>query len=335
MIYTIWTTAACNLKCKYCYEGTNKPNHSMTIDTAKKVISFIEKDNKENEELLVNFHGGEPFLNFQIIKYIVKELSYLFQKKKNIAFTATTNATVLNEEILDFIKKYKMELTISLDGKKDTHDKFRKFADGKGSFDLAMEKAKKIKAFNPNIRIRMTIVPDTVEKLSENVEFLLQEGFTCVVPGIDSFTDEWNEESFSRFKEEILKLKEISKQYPTCGIGILEPLFRCGKYCNGGRSSKHIYYNGEIYPCLISCGNREFNIGNVNDGINIRKRDQLLSYSNMENKVCQGCDIQEFCLATRCKIVNKIKTSDYFTPSLVDCYYTNLMYETNGVRIES
>lgn len=334
MSYSIWTTGTCNLRCRYCYEGLDKPNLHMTSAVAENIIEFIEKDYSGNEELLVNFHGGEPFLNFAAIRYIVEQLEKKYEGMSGLVFSATTNATILNEEIIDFIIEHGMELTLSIDGRKDTHDRIRVFPGGKGSHDLVMSNARKIIMQNPMVRIRMTVNPDTVVCLSEDVEYLLREGFRFIVPGINSYDSGWTDEHFECFKQEIKKIKEVCRKYPGSGVSIIEPLGYCGKYCNGGINNKHIYYDGSIFPCLVSCGHEEFKIGDVISGINREKHKKILSYSKADNEVCKECDMKMFCSAARCKIVNKLKTGNYLLPSLVDCNYTNLIYELNGVDID-
>ncbi len=334
MSYTVWTTGACNLRCKYCYEGLDKPHLHMTMNMAKEVINFIEKDFKEDRELLVNFHGGEPFLNFAVIRCIVEQLEKKFKERYKLSFSATTNGTILDGEMVDFIREHDMELTFSIDGRKGTHDRIRIFPGGKGSHRLVMKNAKKIIAQNPMVRIRMTVNPDTVDDLCDDVEYLLEEGFEFIVPGINSYDNNWTEAQFESLKREIKKIKVLHNRYPKSAIAIIEPLVFCGRYCNGGINNKHIYYDGSIFPCLVSCGHEEFKIGDVMSGINMKKHKEILSYSNFENKVCHECDIKDFCSASRCKIINKLKTGDYLLPSLADCNYTNLIYELNGIEFK-
>lgn len=90
MVYTIWVTEACNLRCKYCYEGSEKNQLHMTLETAEQVLRFMEKDfDIENEEeLVVNFHGGEPFIGYKLIKFFVEELRKRYQHRCNLFFSS-------------------------------------------------------------------------------------------------------------------------------------------------------------------------------------------------------------------------------------------------------
>ena len=126
MAYTIWLTEACNLRCKYCYEGIEKKHIHMTKETAQQTITYILNDisnmKKTEHELLINFHGGEPFLNFETMEYFVNQISESSLVTIPAVFTVTTNGTIFNEEIIDFILHNKLEPTFSIDGTAKTHN---------------------------------------------------------------------------------------------------------------------------------------------------------------------------------------------------------------------
>jgi len=335
MAYTIWTTGACNLKCKYCYEGLDKPSLNMTPSVAEEALKFIifDFDSKKDDLLLINFHGGEPFLNFKLIQYFVTKLKQYYTNKKEVVFTATTNATLLDKEIIDFIIKENIEITVSIDGEKDTHDQMRPFYNGQGSHDIVMKNTLILRDNFPDIRIRMTYNTETVEQLSRNVKYLLYKGFLTIAPGIDSFDSKWTENHMETLKNEILSIKKYLKDYPNARVGLCEKMRYCGKECNGGIKSKHIYYNGSIYPCMVTGGHEEFIIGDVFTGIDVAKRDSLLAYSMKVNTICEGCDLDIFCSGARCKIKNRLKSGHYDIPVSIECNLTNLIYSLNGVSL--
>ena len=102
----IWLTTLCNLKCKYCYEkNIVKKHNNMTYKIAEEVLEYIEENFKQLYK--VNFHGGEPFLNFEIMKYLTENL---VSKNANIQIGFTTNGTVWNEDIKKFLIKYRKNL---------------------------------------------------------------------------------------------------------------------------------------------------------------------------------------------------------------------------------
>lgn len=326
-MYSIWTTTYCNLKCTYCYEGQEKNRIYMDRKTADQVIEFIKND-FDDEELIINFHGGEPFLNFEIIRYMVEKIEQQFSDTV-IQFTATTNATVLTDEIVDFITYHHFGLTVSIDGTKQSHNHTRKYQNGKGTYEIVRKTVEKLLSKDRSLRIRMTITPDNVRELYENVLNIVALGLTTIVPAIDSYDNRWSEEDFDVLKEKIGKLRNMLAKDIT--LSLFEPLTYCGQFCTGGYVSKHIYCNGDIYPCGISCGNDEFKIGDIYIGIDKQKLDSLYEYGYKECKDCKGCDLKMYCEATRCKILNKIKTGSFVTPSAVDCNFTNVLYELNGV----
>lgn len=335
MAYMIWVTAACNLRCKYCYEGIKKVQKNMTKQTALETIDFIKRDfNYYNEiELLVNFHGGEPFINFAIMKFIISELKNYYMDKCKVVFTVTTNATLLTPEIMTYIVAEKIEPSISIDGDQFTHDLMRVYPNGTGSHEKVMENARKLLKQISCMRVSMVYSSETVMYFSENVKYLLEEGFRFLAAGLDSFDKGWDEKHIPILKQEIIEIKEILKNYPQSHVSVCEKLQQSGKICRGGEANKHIYYDGNIYPCVVTGGKSEFLIGNVKTGVNISKKNQLLSYSCMDNKECRECALNNYCKAARCTLINKVKTGDYIKPAPIDCYYTRLIYQICGLEI--
>ena len=147
MNFNIIVTSKCNLRCKYCYEGNNKSHRDMNIDTANKAIDFIanmiaqEETNRRNR---VVFHGGEPMLNFGLIKFIKSRLDKIINGNYAIDYMTTINGTILNDEMIDFIKQNNIFLSISIDGTKEIHNQNRIYHDGKGSYSILIENLKKL-----------------------------------------------------------------------------------------------------------------------------------------------------------------------------------------------
>ena len=176
----VMLTNACNLNCKYCYEK-NKANKSMKLKTAIETIDFyFDKYNKFDSISSLRFHGGEPLLQFDILK----EMVYYFEKKSNALnkdskFELTTNGTLINEEIANFINEHDFKVTVSLDGNKSEHDKNRVFLNGEGSYDETIIGLKTLRNIvGPNkIFLRLTITPDTIDSLYENIRFLMNLGY--------------------------------------------------------------------------------------------------------------------------------------------------------------
>lgn len=329
--YMIWLTTACNLRCKYCYEGTEKVESYLSEKDAAKIIDYITRDCDQTKNLQISFHGGEPFLNYKIMKFISIELEKRLRHiAGNITYQVTTNATILNKEIIDFLREREIEVTCSLDGTKETHDSIRVFEGNKGSYDIAMKNSLQLLELFPDLRVRMTVRSTGVENLSRDIIHLVEKGFKLIVPVLDFYDKNWNEEKFEIIKEEIRRVKAyVGNRKVT--ISLLEPLgIKKKSPCQGGIQTKNIYPNGDIYPCTLAAGDEEFLIGNIEQGINSKKLDEILSNSKRENKECSGCTFYNFCNSTRCKIINKLITGDYNSPNSLECNMNHLLYEENG-----
>lgn len=327
--FAIWVTSQCNMKCSYCYEGQEKEDHSMSQEILEASIAFIENHMKyhQNEEIIVDFHGGEPLLQFEKIKYAIKRLNEIFGTR--VRYGITTNGTILTKDILEcLVTNFKYSLSISIDGSKETHDEKRRLKNGKGSYDIVIQNAKKILQKCQDVRVRMTVDSTTVDKLYCNVCALAREGFKWIVPGIDYFDPRWNQEKIIVLYEQMLLLKEKQQQGDlTACIGLLDD-FQNSKVrkCTGGCDSFHINSHGIIYPCAFVEGDLNYVIGDVFSGINVQKVKEFCGINEIQIEECVGCSHEHACISTRCKILNKILVGDFYKPTPVICNVENLKY---------
>lgn len=139
-------TENCNLRCKYCIYNSDHSDfrdfgvRSMSIDVAKKAIDFMFEHSSRSEEVYISFYGGEPLLRFDFIKAVVEySRDKSLEKNKPLKFGMTTNATLLNDEISDFLTLNDFNMVISIDGPKELHDENRVFPNGNGSFNKVIE----------------------------------------------------------------------------------------------------------------------------------------------------------------------------------------------------
>jgi len=149
-------TEKCNLQCKYCaFSGIYQhkrhySDYNMTDKVALKSIDFFMKRNTNSKEIIVGFYGGEPLLNFSLIKRIVNEIKEKHsQRKSKIRFSMTTNGTLLKNEILEFLVKNNFKISVSLDGPKEIHDKWRVTLNGNPTYDLITSNLYEIKKNYP------------------------------------------------------------------------------------------------------------------------------------------------------------------------------------------
>ena len=146
-------TNQCNLRCKYCvYSGKYQyerihQNRNMSKNCAKKAVDYFLKNRLKKGKSSITFYGGEPFLKFELLKYIV---DYAKSKINNIEFSLTTNGTLINDEIILYLVENDISLNVSLDGPKRIHDKNRIMINGDGSFDLIMKNLERIKRIAPD-----------------------------------------------------------------------------------------------------------------------------------------------------------------------------------------
>lgn len=331
MYVTLWVTTDCNLNCRYCYEGINKANKTVNRNIIDQSIEFIMNyfDFQNITEFNLNIHGGEPFLAFDEIKYLVYKFKKIFKRNNiNILFAATTNATLFNEEIIEFIVNEIPDITISLDGTKSTHDKMRLFKNGKGSYDIVKKNSLKLLKYLPNLRVRMTFDSNTAYNLYEDVKSLMDLGFRFIVAIPNLYDKNWNTEHINNLEEQIKYIKEYQASFNDTFINLTEnKKYFFKTTCNGGKTHFQIYPDGKIYPCIVSAGNDEFQIGDIYNGIDYKKRDNILEKSYQLNQVCHGCKIYNYCDGPRSKIINKLITNNYCIPPYMVCALENLQYK--------
>ncbi|CEN23627.1 radical SAM/SPASM domain-containing protein [Paraclostridium sordellii] len=333
MATTLWVTTNCNLNCKYCYEGDDKLNKVMSKETIERAIKFT-LDNSKDKELTIPIHGGEPFLEFDRVKYIVKRFKEEANKQgKSVKFVTTTNATKLNNEITEFIVNEIPDVTVSIDGTKCTHDKMRPFKNGVGSHDIVLKNSLELLSHLPYIRVRMTFDSDSISNLYEDVKYLIDLGFKCIVPAPNLYDKNWEEVHVNTFENQIIKIKEYLSNFEDVLVSIADKNdYKIKGQCSGGRNGFHIYPDGNLYPCILAGGVEEFNIGNIYDGINEEDVDRILDYSSKENPECKGCTLYKCCDGPRCKIINKLVTNDYLVAPAIHCAFENILYKVNPIR---
>lgn len=319
MDINIWVTQKCNMKCTYCYEGIDKENRSMNRKIADKVIEYI---NSLNEDISIRFHGGEPLLEFSLIKYFCSRLK---DNKHIKRFGLTTNGLLLDDEKIDFLIRTMGDVSISLDGDEYVNDLHRKRSDGCGTYKLVIPAVKKMLEKEPYVRARMTITPDTVSHLDQSVDKLVEIGFRMIAVAVDSFDARWNEKNQNEYMDAVLKIYQKYKDMTEYSISVIDnSLLKKLGPCAGGKTSIHIATNGDLYPCGLTVNNLEFKIGNIETGIDSRKLEDLLSYSELKNPECEGCTMYSFCSGTRCKMINRIITGKFLCPPYAICMEQNI-----------
>ena len=331
MLLGIWVTSACNLDCKYCYEGSDKKEWHMDARTADKIICFIEENYTSTDEpLIIQFHGGEPLLNIDLIKYFIGELKNKFTTvSRNIMFGITTNGVLLNKERIQFLANHmNYDLSISIDGDEEAHDKMRVFSNGKGTYQSIIKNIGTALQIRDDIRARLTFGTETVDHLFLSIKHLIELGFKRIVSIPDYFDRKWEESHIAIYIEQLKLIKEyyLANQLDEkdIEIPIIENNFFMKNKCTGGYSSIHVDPTGDIYPCTYVVGNPNYKIGSVySGGINQDRLDEVDKVNDSIIIDCEGCNNYHCCISVRCRYLNEQLTTDGLCPSATICAFEN------------
>lgn len=256
----VMITKRCNLNCKYCYIIQNNQTFLQSkIDT---LIDFIKKTNGKDKTII--FVGGEPLLEFSLIKEICKKLEQI--KDKKIKKIINTNGTILTKDILDNINIFDV-ISISLDGKKESHNLNRIDKERQGSFEKIKANILKIKSnFNGDIGFNVVITSKTARDLFENVKYIynvLNPDFIYISVASGRF--DWEKEDIIELVRNCVKLIKYIKKNK------IEKTF--GNFDNFNRkecilNSISVDTNGDIYPCEYVIDRNITPLANINGKIN-------------------------------------------------------------------
>ena len=307
---------ACNLKCKYCFASQgdyNGKSELMSFEVGKKAIDFLIANSGSRINLEVDFFGGEPLLDFDVVKQIVEYGNSIQDKyNKNFRWTITTNGMLLDDDNIDFINKHMHNVVLSLDGRKEINDNMRPTANDKGSYDVILPKFKKLvdKRNGKQYYIRGTFTHYNTDFANDVVEYV-ENGFleTSLEPvvcdenldyalkgdDIDKVLKEYD-----KLSKKVIEYKNNNKPLNffhfmidlSGGPCIYKRMAGCG----AGSEYLCITPNGDIYPCHQFAGNKDFCMGNVDtsitnpDIINDFKRVSIYSKPD-----CKKCFAKYFC----------------------------------------
>lgn len=274
----------CNMKCKYCIadNGTyNREKMFMDIETAKKGVEKI-CHLEDITELM--FFGGEPFLNFPLIRKIV-ELTEI--RGKDMVYGIVTNGTIMSDEIIDFIKEHNIKITVSLDGPAHIHNSCRVYKNGEGTHSRVMKNLKQLKKANIQYGIEATYSKSILNKISPKdvLSYLTQFSkfikIDCVLESdcVSSSTLLNSEETYYAYKEwtdlvfEMWKKGEPVYVRPISSIVwylLSSKKMKSQTVCKAGGGRVTLFPEGDVYPCFAA-DYAHYHMGNVNDDDFIEK----------------------------------------------------------------
>ena len=327
-------TESCNLRCKYCYEK-NKNGKSMSFETAKRIIDNAYLDMSGYESMVIELHGGEPFINFPLMKkiddYVIENYNHI-----PVLFRAITNGTLVHGEIQDWLKDRvdRYELMLSVDGKQDQNDENRKLINGEGSFKkIDIEFFKQTWKHCP---VSMTINEKTIAHLAEGTIWLQEQGFD-VCNAFEWATD-WNlEKSIPLLDRELDKLIEYYSEQPQERVCLLLryhlqdfflPVDGSFRYCLEIDDPLECYdASGKYAPCH---GFTEFTMGSEAKAAEYKKM-KTSDFVFTEENICYGCKLIRFCRI--CFAANHMLTGNMQKQSPEICIFNRMCLKA-GVQIQ-
>jgi uncharacterized protein len=260
----------CNLSCTYCYGSYNtKRKALMDYETAKKALDFAHSLKIDE----IAFFGGEPLLNFELIKKVV---AYSNEKGYKINFSMTTNATLVNKEIAAFCKNFGIQVSVSIDGPRETHNLTRVYDNGRGSYDDVINGIKLLKEFHVLQALEITYSDKHPEDISRLIDPLITYSHkiscSCVDGKKDSqhFTETIRGERLKTFYRELIEYTRNNKQVHIGGISeavdsLSSSIQHVHPYiCYGLMQRAVVDVKGNIYPCPETVQS-EYCFGNIYD----------------------------------------------------------------------
>ena len=330
----------CNLRCKYCFASTGDfgvGRKLMDFETAKRAIDFLIEKSGDRKFLEVDFFGGEPSMNFDVVMQTVEYArSREAATGKTFRFTTTTNGMHLTEEMIDFINKEMYNVVLSIDGRKEVNDRMRVRVDGTGCYDLITKNFKRLVDKRPNDKdwyVRGTYTKYNLD-FSEDVVHLHDLGFEqiSVEPVMADAKEPYaiTEADLPRiFKEyEVLaeKIKKIRSEgkfinffhfmldldQGPCAIKRL-------RGCGCGNEYVAITPDGDIYPCHQFVGVDEYKMGSLYDGtFNLEMKDEFAKAHVYNKPECKKCWAKFYC-SGGCNANNYIYQGDIHAAHKLSC----------------
>ncbi len=306
----------CNLRCRYCFAGEGEYHGRkalMEFETGKAALDFLVKNSGNRVNLEVDFFGGEPTLNFDVVKRLVEYGRSLEEpNNKKFRFTLTTNGILLDDEILSFANKEMGNLVLSIDGRKEVNDRMRPLKGGQGSYDKIVPKYLKAAESRDqtDYYVRGTYTRYNLD-FSEDVLHLADLGFEqiSVEPVVASPEDDYAIrkedipvlcEEYDKLAREMIRRNKEGRPFNffhfmidlSGGPCVAKRLSGCGS----GTEYLAVTPWGDLYPCHQFVGNEDFLLGNVNEGI-VRKdlTDQFRSCNVYAKPACRECFAKFFC----------------------------------------
>ena len=306
----------CNLNCSYCFasQGNYHGDRAvMSLEVGKRALDFLIENSKGRRNLEVDFFGGEPLMNFDMIKELV---AYARKREKeenkNFRFTLTTNGVLVDDDVIDFANKEMSNVVLSLDGRKEVHDRFRVDYNGKGSWEKIVPKFQHFveKRGNKNYYMRGTFThanPDFVNDIEEMLRLgfteLSMEPVVCAADDPSALTKEDLPivlEQYEKLAFLMLEKRKEGKPFTfyhymldlKSGPCIYKRISGCGS----GTEYMAVTPWGDLYPCHQFVGDEKFKLGDIWSGVtNTKIQDEFAACNVYTREECKDCWAKLYC----------------------------------------
>jgi len=302
----LWLTEECVLRCSYCF--VEKRPRRLSFEVGKQAIDFLLNPNVSgtSKQLRVGFFGGEPLLEFPLMRRIVEYATKAARRSnKRISFGITTNGVLLSEDVLRYLGERNIGVLFSIDGTPETMGSQRMFPDGRNSYSAATRHLKGLFRIQPRVTARMTVHPDRLD-LVTNAQHLFELGFhnIAICPVAEApWDDDDLETAFHHLARwyidsaragRLLRLNYTNrflKRLADAARGKPRPLVPCG----AGRGMLGVDVKGNVMPCHHWVDMNSFTLGTVWSGVSSNKRAPFLNYTSDSFKGCSSCEARPYC----------------------------------------
>ena len=307
---------SCNLNCSYCFAAQGKYHGAdslMSFEIGKRALDFLVENSGTRRNLEVDFFGGEPLLNFDVVKQLVKYARSIEKaNNKNFRFTLTTNGMLIDDDVIDFCNAEMDNVVLSLDGRKDIHDHFRKDLGGNGSYDKILPKFKEFveKRGDKSYYMRGTFTHNNVDFTNDILHMadlgfkeLSMEPVVCPPNEPYALTDEDLPillEQYELLSKEMLKRKKAGNGFTfyhymldlKSGPCIYKRITGCGS----GTEYMAVTPQGELYPCHQFVGDENYKLGDIWNGVsNAEKVNEFKLCNAYAKEECKECFARLYC----------------------------------------
>ena len=307
---------SCNLNCSYCFASQGKYHGEralMSFEVGKQALDFLVANSGTRHNLEVDFFGGEPLMNFEVVKRLVAYARSIEKEAhKNFRFTLTTNGMLIDDDVIEFANRECSNVVLSLDGRKEIHDRFRVDYAGKGSWERIVPRFQKLVAAREgkNYYMRGTFTHANPDFLKD-IEEMLRLGFTelsmepvvCAADDPSALTPEDLPivlEQYEKLAELMLKRHREGRPFTFYhymidlkgGPCIYKRISGCGS----GTEYMAVTPWGDLYPCHQFVGEEKFRLGNVWDGVTNRDAQAEFAACNVyAHPECADCWAKLYC----------------------------------------